>query len=178
MPGRSPQAAREAFLEPLRRALSCVTTAQIYVSGGKSPGDLQALALSEDPLRLNSVRIGVIQFKLGHQFRVIQEGRKEWRVTTAGYAYHILDEVGKELIGWHWHPATSAHPHLHVPAGPIDRRVHVPTGRVSIESVLRLLLTDLEVPPAAAHADDFAEVLDECEGPFILHRRWHAWRRQ
>jgi hypothetical protein len=53
----------------------------------------------------------------------------------------------------------------------------VPTGRVSIESVLRLLLIDLAVPARPAHITDVAKVLDDCERPFIEHRRWHAWRR-
>jgi hypothetical protein len=52
--------------------------------------------------------------------------------------------------------------------------MHVPTGRVSIESVLRLLLTDLKVPPARDHVSDFADVLDASERDFIEHRRWHS----
>ena len=69
------------------------------------------------------------------------------------------------------------HPHLHASAGPINRRVHVPTGRVSLESVIRLLLGDLQVPATRERAADSTQVLDECEAPFIEHRRWHAWRR-
>ena len=103
-------------------------------------------------------------------------------MSTTAYRYHLLGDSGAELIGWHWHPDSrgdrrlSGHPHLHVPAGLIDRRIHVPTGRVSIESVLRVLLIDLGIPPRPAHVTDFARVLEECEAPFIQHRRWHAWR--
>jgi len=46
-----------------------------------------------------------------------------------------------------------------------------------MESVIRLLLSDLEVPPAGEHAGDYTKVLDDSEGPFIQHRRWHAWKR-
>ncbi len=167
----------------MQRVLSCVTDARLLVSRGKQPGDVEALALSEDPLRLTSARIGPVQFALGHQFRLVQDGRKSWHVSTTAYRYHLLDESGGELIGWHWHPDSlgdlrlRGHPHLHVPAGSIDRRVHVPTGRVSIESVLRLLLIDLGIPARPAHVADFARVLEECEAPFIQHRRWHAWWR-
>lgn len=180
MPGRSPEAARKAFLEPLQRALSCITDAKVFVSRGTAPGAVEALALSEDPLQLASGRIGPVQFVLGHQFKLVQDGPKSWHVSTTAYRYHLRDADGKELIGWHWHPDSKGderlrgNPHLHVPAGPIDRRVHVPTGRVSIESVLRVLLTDLAVPARPAHASDFASVLDECERAFIEHRRWHA----
>jgi hypothetical protein len=183
MPGRTPGEARKAFLEPLQRALSCITDAKLFVSRGKQPGEVEALALSEDPLRLTSARIGPVQFVLGHQFRVVQDGRKSWHVSTAAYRYHLLDDSGRELIAWHWHPESlgdtrlRGHPHVHVQAGPIERRIHVPTGRVSVESVLRLLLIDLAVAARPAHVADFAKVLDDCETPFIQHRRWHAWRR-
>jgi hypothetical protein len=99
MPGRSPEEARKAFLEPLQRALSCVTDAKLFVSRGKQPGDVEALALSEDPLRLVSARIGPVQFVLGHQFKVVQDGRRSWHVSTAAYRYHLLDDTGLELIG-------------------------------------------------------------------------------
>lgn len=158
----------------MRRALSCVSNAQLFVTRGKQPGELEALTLNPDPLPLYSGRIqDTIQFRLGHQFRLVQDGRKSWSVSTAAYQYHLLDASGAELIGWHWHPGTSVRPHLHVPADPIDRRVHIPTGRVSIESVLRLLLTDLKVEPTREHADDFEQVLSASEGPFVEHRRWH-----
>lgn len=172
MPVRSPQAARERFLAPLRRSLSCVTSALVYAPAGKRPGDVEALALSEDPLWLRSASVGRIQFLLGHEFKVVQEGRKDFRVTTTGYRYHLLDEDDRELIAWHWHPdAGAGYPHIHVPAGLVTRKAHIPTGRVSIESVLRFLIDDLRVRPAR---DDYADVLKESEGPFIRYRRWHA----
>jgi hypothetical protein len=112
-----------------------------------------------------------VQLVLGHQFRVLNDD-EGWHVSTVAYRYHLLDEDTRELIGWHWHPDVgAAYPHVHVPAGPIDRHVHVPTGRVSIESVLRLPLTDLQVPPGRS---DFAQVLDETESKCIMHRRWHS----
>jgi len=40
---------------------------------------------------------------------------------------------------------------------------------VSIESVLRLLLDDLGV---SAKRDDWAQILDAAEAPFIKYRRW------
>jgi hypothetical protein len=141
----------------------------------KKPGDVEALALSADPLPLYSARIGAIQLLLGHQFRVVRDGRMAWHVSTVAYRYHLLDATGQELIGWHWHPGIGTdRPHLHVPADPVGRRAHVPTGRVSIEAVLAFLLNELDVPPRRDHADDFADVLAAAERPFIRHRRWHA----
>lgn len=149
------------------------------MSAGKKPGDAEALTLSQDPLQLRSSREGVaFQLRLRQQFHLERESRPGWRVTTDAYSYRLDDGTGQELASWHWHPATgNHHPHLHVAAEPISG-AHLPTGRVSIESVLRLLLTDLKVLPARDHADDFLKVLEASELPFIEHRRWHAWSRR
>lgn len=156
--------------------MSCVTTAQLYVPGSKSPGDVEALALSKDPLRLRSALIdGGVQLRIGQQFRLVSETPTTWHVSTNAYFYRLNDGAGSELISWHWHPQTGMpYPHLHVSAGVLDRRAHLPSGRVSIESVLRLLLTDLEVPPTREHADDYTQILEEAEAKFIAHRRWHS----
>jgi hypothetical protein len=178
MPGRTPAQARERFLGPLRRSLSCITNAQIIVSPLRDPGGLQALTLSQDPLRLRSGQGVDYQLRLRQQFHLVREGR-DWRVTTDAYQYRLDDGTGQEMASWHWHPNTgNPHPHLHVPGGPAGGRTHLPTGRVSIESVLRVLLTDLAVQPTRDHVNDFLDVLDASEAPFIEHRRWHAWRRQ
>ena len=66
------------------------------------------------------------------------------------------------------------YPHLHSSGGTLGKAIHLPTGRVSIESVLRLLLTDLTVKPTQQHENDYAEILWESERRFIEHRRWHA----
>jgi hypothetical protein len=125
--------------------------------------------LSADPVPLYSTSIGAIQLLLGHQFRVVKDGRSSWHVSTVAYRYHLLDAAGQELIGWHWHPGVGTdRPHLHVPADPIGRHLHAPTGRVSIEAVLWFLLTDLDVKPTRDHANDYADVLTAAE------RRWHA----
>jgi hypothetical protein len=63
------------------------------------------------------------------------------------------------------------YPHAHVACDMLTSAAHLPTGRVSIESVLRLLLDDLGV---TARRRDYAKVLDDAERPFIRHRRWHA----
>jgi hypothetical protein len=177
MPDRTPAQARERFVAPLRRSLSCITNAQIIVSTIGKPGQPEALTLSEDPLRLRTLHGVEYQLRLRQQFHLVPEGRA-WRVTTDAYQYRLDNVGGQELASWHWHPGTgNPHPHLHVPGGPAGGSTHLPTGRVSIESVIRVLLTDLGVQPARDHVSDFHDVLNASEGPFIESRRWHAWRR-
>jgi len=170
LPGRTRAAARDAFLAPLCRSLSCVTDVQIIVSGRS--GDPAALTLSQEPLPLRSAVSGVLQLRIRQQFRLVQEGRSHWRVSTVAYDYRLDDDAGRESVAWHWHPGSRiTHPHVHVAGLAIGARAHLPTGRVSIESVLRLLLDDLGVP---ARRPDYADVLAEAERLFIRQRRWHA----
>ncbi len=77
-----------------------MTAAQLYVAG-KNAGEMEALTLSQDPLPLQSARIGAVQFVLGHQFRILRND-EGWHVSTTAYRYHLLDNDDRELIGWHW----------------------------------------------------------------------------
>lgn len=172
MSGRTPTEAREGFLAPLRRALSCLTSAQLYVPGAKPAGEDEAIVLSESPLPLQSSVVSAgLALQLRHNFRVVRDERADpsWHVSTTAYAYRLDLLDGAELISWHWHPGTTGAPHVHVAVGPIPRRVHLPSGRVSIESVLRLLLADLGVKPTRP---DYATVLGASEQSFLQHRRW------
>jgi hypothetical protein len=58
--------------------------------------------------------------------------------------------------------------------GALGKAIHMPTGRVSIESVLSLLLNELAVRPTRSHEKDWHTVLKASERRFIEHRRWHA----
>jgi hypothetical protein len=88
------------------------------------------------------------------------------------YDYRLSREDGAEMLSWHWHPQTGLHlPHLHVARGPVPKAAHLPTARVSLESVIRLLVADLGVNPLRS---DWSDVLTASEEPFVKHRRWHA----
>jgi hypothetical protein len=137
------------------------------------PGEIETLALSRHPLPLRAETIGGIQLVLSHRFRTAADETGEWHVSTIGYEYRLTRDTGQELIAWHWHPAPLPgpdFPHLHA-AGTALGHAHLPTGRVSMESVLRLLIDDLGVPARRA---DYADVLATAERAFIEHRRWHA----
>jgi hypothetical protein len=134
------------------------------------PGELEAITLSEDSVRLSSAKLGQIHLTLGHNFRVIEDSTAGYRVTTAGYVYGILDPDGQELLGWHWHPDSRVQrPHLHIHSEPLTHKIHIPTGRVTIESVLRMLAEELAVIPKRA---DWADVLQASELPHLEHRTW------
>lgn len=59
-------------------------------------------------------------------------------------------------------------PHLHIAHGPLAK-AHLPTRRVGVEAVLRLLLVDLG---ARARRGDWKDVLDDVEDAF---HEWQTW---
>lgn len=175
MPGRTPDRAREAFFTPLRLGLSCITNAQLFAAN-KAAGDVEALTLSDDPLRLrcgDMAAVAHVSLRIGHRYRLVQDD-DGWHVSTVAYEYYLLDDNQHELVAWHWHPNSRVKsPHVHAPADPVHRRMHIPSGRISIESVLRMLITDFGVQPMPDHSGDWEAILDEAERNFITHRRWH-----
>ena len=74
-------------------------------------------------------------------------------VRITGYHYGLLDAVQRDLLVYHWHPERRSHiavPHLHLPAAnpmiPGASSVHFPSGRVSLNEVIRLAI-DLGARP-------------------------------
>lgn len=101
-----------------------------------------------------------------------------WKTTVTQYAYSLLvPDDGAEMLGWHWHPDRSRtpRPHLHLgedvlaARGRLTPKAHVPTGRISLEEVLRFTIEDLGVLPLR---DDWDEVLRESQQRF---ERWRTW---
>jgi hypothetical protein len=107
------------------------------------------------------------------QYVVVEStgARGPWKVSTRGYRYQLTDESERELAGWHWHPhgnSSEQKPHVHVYQDPLTG-LHLPTGRVSVESVLRMLLTEFGVRPCRA---DWEVVLNATEAAFVEWRMW------
>jgi hypothetical protein len=89
-----------------------------------------------------------------------------WMVSTTSYAYRLLGDGQRDVLAYHWHlegTSSVTWPHLHV-HGRTDvldlRRVHLPTGHVSLQAILRLAIGELGVQPLRA---DCRAVLDETE---------------
>lgn len=179
MAGRTPALAVHAFVDPLQRALSCITDQPVTVAGGYHPSpEPHTLTLARgEPVGLRGD--ARLSLTIAHQYRVREdEGpRGPWRVSTAAYRYTLSDAEGREILAYHWHPWPGMRvtwPHLHLEAGAqVGRqdlaRAHLPTGRVAIEDVLALAIAELGVRPLRA---DWREVLDESLEGFRLWRTW------
>lgn len=91
------------------------------------------------------------------RYRIVQaEGeRGPWQVSVAAYQYAFTDDAGREIVAYHWHPDGMSNvtaPHLHLEAGAHVGRLdlaasHLPTGRVSLESIVRLAIEGFSVSP-------------------------------
>jgi hypothetical protein len=115
-----------------------------------------------------------------HVFAIIEAERElfrhQWRITTRMYDYSLLDHDQTELLVYHWQPdADPAHPHLHVSAALRARTsavggrtidldsLHLATGRVSLETMIRMLIMEFEVAPQRRN---WRETLDRTETLF------------
>lgn len=83
-----------------------------------------------------------------------------YKVQLVSYWYILSTLEEREILAFHWTPeadpaATITSPHLHIGSvnisdtAPLDsktfNKLHIPTGYVSIQSVVRFLITDIGV---------------------------------
>lgn len=178
--------------------MGCITTQTLLVApGGANPSTLYAIAFGPagDPVRLRGEDgdYSGLMFDLRHTFRLINvapdNNPSEWRVSTAAYQYRLFDHLRHELLVWHWQPgdefAGPDHPHIHVSAKlivklsehdpaevreiPLDN-LHIATGRVSLESVIKTLIEDFAIRPTRLRRKNWRETLDRTEAVFRSER--------
>ncbi|HLH24397.1 MAG TPA: hypothetical protein VFB73_15565 [Chloroflexota bacterium] len=180
MPGRTPRAAVEAFSTPLRESLACILppTVQLRAHGARlGESCLLALLGQRDPVRLpGPLKIGLF---ITHEYEVIEvgSGDERYRVHSRGYHYELSAEDGRTLVCYDWHPDGQVgdpvrwpHVHLRSYTAPINlSHGHWPSGRVSLESVIRVAIRDLQVPPLR---EDWEALLDKHEQAFADNASW------
>jgi hypothetical protein len=115
--------------------------------------------------------------QVSQQYRVIEnpDPREPWQVRTVAYHYTLGESGGHEILSYQWHPnvpgsVSFSHLHLQYGAG-LGRsefeRAHLPTGRVTVQDFVRLLIGDFAVPPAR---DDWEAALQESRREFESDR--------
>jgi hypothetical protein len=176
--GKTPALAVEAFLAPLRRSISCLTKTVLNVGGGYHTSDApHVLVLGDgDPVSLTH-SVG-LHLSITMQYRLVEApgARGPWKVQTVAYFYVLADGNDDEIIAYHWHPYVGVTtPHLHVRAAnhpnyPDIPKAHFPSGRVSIEEVLRLAIE--EFGATSIRPTDWEEILEESQSAFEAWRSW------
>src|SRR5262249_25712496 len=95
---------------------------------------------------------------------------------STGYFYSLEETSEKEIITYQWHPSGPCKfPHLHLASSSelgakTLNKLHLPTGRIAVEQVLRLAVEELGVQPRRA---DWSEILLNAQELFEKYRTWH-----
>jgi len=177
--GRNPAEAVRAFVEPLSLAVSCVTRSVINISpGGRGVGG-GPHAASLDHGQAVPLKDCDLALSVGLQYEIIEVDDPErgpYKVSTRAYVYTLRQRDESEILAFHWQPGVSGPPwpHLHVgtcalkPGHLLDRKKHVPTGRVALEDVIGLAIE----MGAVALRDDYLDVLATTRQQFLDWRTW------
>ena len=147
-----------------------MTAQRLFVQPeGYEPGILYGIAFGRtvEPVRLTSKAGGAsgLLLDVSHQYTIVQDENSQsppaWRVMTGAYEYRLLDSVERELLVYHWQPGSIPRgpddPHVPISATisaqtsattmqpfQLDKR-HIPTGRVSLEAVVRMLIAEFGI---------------------------------
>lgn len=149
----------------MQQAIGCITARRLSVP--KVP-DFEAdrdygIVLNEGrPVELKGSGVRLL-FSAGQNFRIVRtddEDRGPFKVRTVRYFYQFATRDGTEVLVYHWTPEAQGpndrtYPHLHVatpmlnPAAPVFagrfNKIHIPTGRVSLEAVVRLAIEEMGI---------------------------------
>lgn len=183
MPGRTPQEAFKAFVEPLQAGISCIAQAKVCASkGGKDAlGTLHSLYLTGSPRRYVPLSGVPLEFCGFMEYELIETGGKgddRYRVTTKGYGYSIRTLQGERLVSWHWHPDGLSHetrPHMHLEEGLIGKsdhtnsKKHLIDERVTFETVVRNIIEFFGARPLVT---DWDRRLHDSEDVHKMFRSW------
>lgn len=194
MVGSTSTEALDSYARLVQAALHCVTAAKTNRPAVRA-GATGTLLLGHDepvsasrPADRRRAYIGLTQ-----RFRVVEvaDAREHrFRVLIEDYEYKIFDSRRRELFVFHWHPESVSEatwPHVHVGSVAVDAaaegmevgfyerfsRLHIPTGMLAVEQVVRFLITELHVTPLRA---DWDVLLQEGEALFQRHQPWMAAR--
>lgn len=181
MPGRTPQDAIRAYIDPLQDAVSCLPGSGKIILGAskvKKPDDEGAWILNGEERGLHIPRLG--RFQARQHFRLINADTArfglsvgKFRITTLSYLYSLQLDSGDHEIRWHWHPngpSEEQRPHMHVSFG---SSAHLPCARHTFEDVVE---SCIELGGEAA-CEDWRGRLDKSRNLHTENRSWVDWPR-
>lgn len=189
MPRRNtPREAFDRYVTPFRDAIRCIAHGTLITSQewAYHVNEVYSLILNDsDPVQLRSSP--AIYLSAGQHFRIVEDEAVEdgpYRVHTVEYWYLFSLDDGREMLTYHWTPEAvgsgqqKTYPHIHI--GPallaVDSPIfpttfhkkHVPSGRVSVEGVVRFAIEELGVSPLKS---DWSDILNHGQARFDQFRR-------
>jgi hypothetical protein len=114
-------------------------------------------------------------FRVTLSFEVVvpEDVSHQYTTRIVSYEYRLIDHDDREILAFHWHPvglSDVVDPHLHLSSrlNPIEigrnqeslnlADMHIPTGFVMLEDVVRLLVAEFGIAP---RRDDWHDLLRE-----------------
>ncbi len=176
--GKSPHQAVRNFIEPLNRAISCVTQAVVSISpDGYNPDKTQphVLVLNKgNPVKLRGNSSLYLTVIIHYRITTAEGELGPWKVSISAYYYEIQDGEQHTLVAYHWHPNTKpSTPHLHLGTASGVKKIlgkaHFPTQRICLEEVLRFAMIELKVKP---RKKDWQGVLEKTQMAYEKYRTW------
>jgi hypothetical protein len=145
----------------------------VLVTTGSDPANQRHAAVlnNGNPVALRSNPALLLTILMHYKVTEAQGQLGPWKVSTVAYLYSVQDKQGHELFSYHWHPTSTPqydYPHLHVHSG-ILAKLHLPTRRISLEEILRLVITQLNVKPIKR---EWEKVLREIQQ---AHQKFRTW---
>ncbi len=164
MSDRSLRAERERYVDHIRKSVACISRDVLIVAPLDGTG-LWRVRFANDPNRLPTSP--ELIFRAIHDFRIEHLSQLESpSPRSVGYQYELRDRNDDEVFAYHLHPTGLSHvttPHLHVTGGSravrLDKR-HLVTGAVTFPDIIRLLITEFDVPPLRSDWRDILESAD------------------
>lgn len=175
MPGRTPYAATQAFLDPLKSSLGCLGSVHLNISPGGRDQTGKVHVWSIDNFELSNHML--LNASMHYEIVPFNTGERKWRVSTRGYLYGLCARGGQELLSAHWHPVGMSpytDPHWHIGAAGIGEggvwpaREHLRSSRISVEQMIRHAISF-----GANGSDDWEARVDKSEAVFEEFRTWH-----
>lgn len=170
-PHRTRYAAERAFLDTFNQIASCVTPERVVLLDDPfRPVRGQLRFSGSGRARLNGE--ADLWLDIRHVFEASQV-TGGWVVSSRAYHYQAY-LGGQEIIAYHWHPGVTGFdaPHVHFKTltNPVAlRNAHFPTGRTSLEAIVRLLVRQLHVEPRPG----WGRMLNRTEQHFAHARSWN-----
>lgn len=177
-PARTDPEAKARFLRVLGNSLSAVSTTAIWrvapLTG--SLGAFNTITVPDVvPLRRRSGERIYLRSTIQYEYRDHPRYPGERKVSTLFYAHTVgqAEALKPQLYSWEWNYADERYPHLHVrradPAYHGLGKLHIPTGRVYFEDVLRFLVEEHDVAPAC---DDWSDKIGDSRRRVATYSTW------
>ena len=176
MPGRNPQEAFDAFIAPLKDAVSVLDGHAQFVAprkGGFRLGQEYSWLLNSPqgmPLR----GVGTLHAQMWFKFVKADTSKHEGaiRVTTLGYLYRLEGLDSKDIWRAHWHPQGNSPvsvPHVHIAP---HLKSHFITPRITFENVVQWC-AELGAPLRCT-LEEAVTRLELAQAQHVLFRSWNT----